>query len=421
MVPQEMEWQLLMAEVIFYIIVAILVFDYFLERLLDYLNSLLWSNKLPEELEGIYDADKYKKSQEYTRTNTRFSIYSDTISFLAMMLMLFLGGFAFLDHEVWAVTDHPILMSLLFFGILALASDLLSLPFSIYGTFVIEEKFGFNKTTVKTYILDKLKGLLLGAIIGGGLLSLVVWIYMVSGVYFWLIAWGLISGFMIFMSMFYSNLIVPLFNKQIPLEEGELRNAIEAFSKKTSFKINNIYVIDGSKRSSKANAYFTGLGAKKRIVLYDTLIEEHTKGELVAVLAHEVGHYKKKHTLSGMILSILQTGLMLFILSRFIGNPVLSEALGASQPSFHMGLIAFGLLYSPLSLLLGLVMNTISRKNEFAADRFSAENYDPLALSNALKKLSVNNLSNLRPHPVYVFFYYSHPPLLKRLQALISM
>ena len=410
-----------MAEMIFYIIVAILVFDYFLERLLDYLNSLLWSNKLPEELEGIYDADKYRKSQEYTRTNTRFSIYSDTLSFLAMMLMLFLGGFAYLDREVWTVTENPILMSLLFFGILALASDLLSLPFSIYGTFVIEEKFGFNKTTVKTYILDKLKGLLLGAIIGGGLLSLVVWIYMVSGAYFWLIAWGLISGFMIFMSMFYSNLIVPLFNKQKPLEEGELRNAIEAFSKKTSFKLSNIYVIDGSKRSSKANAYFTGLGAKKRIVLYDTLIEDHTIGELVAVLAHEVGHYKKKHTLSGMILSILQTGLMLFILSRFIGNPVLSEALGASQPSFHMGLIAFGLLYSPLSLLLGLVMNTISRKNEFAADRFSAENYDPLALSNALKKLSVNNLSNLRPHPVYVFFYYSHPPLLKRLQALIGI
>ncbi len=410
-----------MAELIFYIIVAILLFDYFLERLLDYLNSLLWSNKLPEELEGIYDADKYKKSQEYTRTNTRFSIYADTLSFLAMMLMLFLGGFAFLDREVWSVTEHPILMSLLFFGVLALASDLLSLPFSIYATFVIEEKFGFNKTTVKTYISDKLKGLLLGAIIGGGLLSLVVWIYMVSGAYFWLITWGLISGFMIFMSMFYSNLIVPLFNKQKPLEEGELRDAIEAFSKKISFKLNNIYVIDGSKRSSKANAYFTGLGAKKRIVLYDTLIKDHTIEELVSVLAHEVGHYKKKHSLSGMILSILQTGLMLFILSRFIGNPVLSEALGASQASFHMGLIAFGLLYSPLSLLLGLVMNTISRKNEFAADRFSGENYDPVALSDALKKLSVNNLSNLRPHPVYVFFYYSHPPLLKRLQALISL
>jgi STE24 endopeptidase len=416
-----MEWQLLMAEVIFYIIVAILVFDYFLERFLDYLNSRLWSNKLPEELKGIYDADKYKQSQEYTRVNTRFSIYSDTLSFVAMMLMLFLGGFAFLDHEVWSVTEHPILMSLLFFGILALASEILSLPFSIYATFVIEEKFGFNKTTVKTYILDKLKGLLLGAIIGGGLLSLVVWIYMVSGAYFWLIAWGLISGFMIFMSMFYSNLIVPLFNKQKPLEEGELRDAIEAFAKKTRFKLNNIYVIDGSKRSSKANAYFTGLGAKKRIVLYDTLIEEHTIGELVSVLAHEIGHYKKKHTLSGMILSILQTGLMLFILSRFIGNPVLSEALGASQASFHMGLIAFGLLYSPLSLLLGLVMNTISRKNEFAADRFSGENYDSVALSDALKKLSVNNLSNLRPHPVYVFFYYSHPPLLKRLKALTGI
>jgi STE24 endopeptidase len=221
--------------------------------------------------------------------------------------------------------------------------------------------------------------------------------------------------------MFYSNLIVPLFNKQKPLEAGPLRDAIEEFSIKAGFKLKNIYVIDGSKRSSKANAYFTGLGAKKRIVLYDTLINDHSIEELVAVLAHEIGHYKKKHTITGMILSILQTGLMLFILGIFINNPLLSEALGAKNPSFHMGLIAFGLLYSPFSLILGLITNSISRKNEYAADRFSGEKYSAVALSDALIKLSVNNLSNLRPHPVYVFFYYSHPPLLKRLAALAKI
>jgi len=407
-----------MAELIFYIIIAILVFDYLLERLLDYLNSLLWSNKLPEELKGIYDAEKYSKSQDYTRTNTRFSIYSDTVSFVVMMLMLLLGGFAFLDGIVWSVSDHPILMALMFFGILALASDLIGLPFSIYGTFVIEEKFGFNRTSVKTYILDKLKGLLLGALIGGGILALVVWIFMATGPWFWLIAWGVITAFTLFMFMFYSNLIVPLFNKQKPLDDGPLRDAIEAFSIKVGFKLKNIYVIDGSKRSSKANAYFTGLGPKKRVVLYDTLINDHTTEELVAVLAHEIGHYKKKHTITGVIISILQTGLMLFILSLFIAKPVMSEALGAPNASFHMGLITFGLLYSPFSLILGMLTNTISRKNEFAADRYAAVNYSAIGLSDALKKLSVNNLSNLRPHPTYVFFYYSHPPLLRRLAAL---
>jgi len=407
-----------MIELIFYIIIAILVFDYVLERLLDYLNSRLWSNELPAELQGIYDPDKYKVSQDYTKTNTRFSIYSDTVSFVAMLLMLLLGGFAFLDAWAWSVSDHPILMSLVFFGVLALASDILSLPFSVYGTFVIEEKFGFNRTTVKTFILDKLKGLVLMVVIGGGLLSLVVWIFMVSGPWFWLIAWGVITSFTLFMFMFYSNLIVPLFNKQKPLDEGPLRDAIEAFAEKVGFKLKNIYVIDGSKRSSKANAYFTGLGPKKRIVLYDTLINDHTTEELVAVLAHEIGHYKKKHTITGVIISILQTGLMLFILSFFISKPMLSEVLGAENPSFHMGLITFGLLYSPISLILGMLSNTISRKNEFAADHYAGVNYSPEALSDALKKLSVNNLSNLRPHPAYVFFYYSHPPLLKRLQAL---
>ncbi len=407
-----------MAEIIFYIIVGFLIFDYILERILDYLNSTYWSDELPAELTDIYDAERYKKSQQYIRVSQKFSFLVETFSFILMLGMLLLSGFAFVDDLVRSVTIHPIWMSLLFFGILGLAADIVSIPFSWYGTFVIEERFGFNKTTVKTFFLDKVKGWLLSGIIGGGILSLVVWIYEMSGSWFWLIAWGVITGFTIFMSMFYSNLIVPLFNKQKPLEEGELRSAIEKYAASVGFKLKNIFVIDGSRRSSKGNAYFTGLGPRKRIVLYDTLIEKHSTDELVAVLAHEVGHYKKKHSLKGIVISILQTGLMLFILSLFLKSPYLSEALGASEPSFHMSLLAFGLLYSPLSLIIGLAMNVMSRKHEYQADRYSADTYDPDALSLALKKLSVDNLSNLRPHPVCVFFHYSHPPLLKRLEAI---
>ncbi len=408
----------MMVHILFWIIVGIILFDYVLERLLDYLNSTRWSNALPAALEGIYDAEKYRKSQDYTRIKTKFSTIVASFSLAAMLIMLFFNGFAFLDQFVRGFTSQPILMSLMFFGILGFAADLLSTPFSIYSTFHIEEKFGFNKTRPRTFILDKLKGWILGALIGGGLLAFIVWIYESTGSWFWIISWGAISAFMIFMAMFYSNLIVPLFNKQTPLEDGELKDAIIAFTKKTGFKIKNVYVIDGSKRSSKSNAYFSGFGPKRRIVLYDTLIKDHTTDELVAILAHEIGHYKKKHTTTGIIIGILQTGLMLYVLSLFIGNPVLSEALGAKEGSFHMGVLAFGLLYSPLSLILGLIMNVVSRKNEFAADRYAGENSNADALSLALKKLSVNNLSNLRPHPVYVFFYYSHPPLLKRLAAL---
>jgi len=407
-----------MAQSLFYFIIGILIFDYLLERLLDYLNSTRWSNELPTELTGIYDAGKYKKSQDYARTNTRFSLLTSTISLVAMLLILFFGGFAWLDDLVRQYTINPILMALLFFGILGLVSDLLSTPFTLYSTFVIEEKFGFNKTTPTIFLLDKLKGWLLSLILGGGLVALVVWIYASTGSWFWLLAWGVIGFFIVFMTMFYSNLIVPLFNKQTPLEAGELRSSIETFARKVSFKLKNIFVMDGSKRSTKANAYFTGLGAKKRIVLFDTLIKDHTTDELVGVLAHEVGHYKKKHTVTGTILSLLQVGLMLYILSLFIGNPELSMALGADEGSFHMGVLAFGLLYSPLSLLLGLVMNSISRKNEFAADRYAGEHFNPDPLQDALKKLSVNHLSNLKPHPAYVFFYYSHPPLLRRLKSL---
>jgi STE24 endopeptidase len=407
-----------MAQTIFYLIITILIFDYLLERLLDYLNSTRWSNELPGEVKGIYDAERYRKAQDYTRIRTRFSAITSTFSLAAMLLVLFMDGFAWLDELIRGYTTNPILMALFFFGVLGFAADLLSTPFSIYSTFVIEEKFGFNKTTPGTFILDKLKGWLLSLVIGGGLIALVVWIYMSTGPWFWLLAWGVMGAFIILMTMFYSNVIVPLFNKQTPLAEGELRTAIETFARQVDFGLKNIFVMDGSKRSTKANAYFTGLGSKKRIVLFDTLIQDHTTDELVGVLAHEVGHYKKKHTLTGTILSLLQVGLMLYVLSLFIGIPELSMALGASEGSFHMGVLAFGLLYSPLSMLLALVMNYISRRNEYAADRYAGEKFNPAPLKEALIKLSVNHLSNLKPHPAYVFFHYSHPPLLHRLKAL---
>jgi STE24 endopeptidase len=407
-----------MEKMIFIAILLIVILDFFLERILDFLNRTYWRDELPAELEGIYDSEKYRKSQLYLRTNHKFSQITETFNFTLVLGMLLFGGFAFLDHYIRQFTTNPVLMALLFFGILGFIADVLGTPFSVYATFVIEERFGFNKTTIKTFVLDKFKGWMLAIILGGGILSIVVWIYGETGQWFWLITWGAISFFTVFMTLFYSNLIVPLFNKQTPLESGNLRDAIETFALKTGFSLRNIYVIDGSKRSTKANAYFTGLGRKKRIVLYDTLIKDHSTEELVAVLAHEIGHYKKKHTLIGTVTSIVQTGIMLFILSRFLGNPQLSEALGSSEPSFHLSVVAFGILYTPLSVILGLAMNVISRKHEFEADRFAAIHYHGGSLCDALIRLSVNNLSNLRPHPAYVFFYYSHPPLLKRLEAI---
>jgi STE24 endopeptidase len=403
---------------IYYAIIAIIIFDFIFERILDYLNTTRWSAKLPSELQGIYDEDEYRKSQEYEKTKHRFSLITGSLSFVVVLLMFGLGGFAFFDAIAKNWAGNPVTEALIFFGILGMASEILSLPFSLYRTFVIEEKFGFNKTTPRTFLLDKLKGLLITAIIGGGLLALIVWIYVRTQEMFWIYVLMVIGGFTIFMSMFYSNLIVPLFNKQTPLEEGDLKKSISEFAAKAGFKLKNIFVIDGSKRSTKANAYFTGFGAKKRIVLYDTLIDEMKTNEIVAVLAHEIGHYKKKHVITGLILSLLNTGLMLYVFSLMVNSVELARAMNVNEPSFHVGFVAFGILYSPLSFLLGMGMNIISRSNEFQADDYAAMNHDAEALSDALKKLSVKNLSNLTPHPVYVFFHYSHPPLLQRLGNL---
>lgn len=407
-----------MHETLFWVIIAILIIDFIIEKYLDFLNTTKWSDELPQEVKGIYDEEKYRKQQAYSRENHRFGMLSSSFSMAITLGMFLFFGFALVDGWVWSITSNAIWAALLFFGIIMLASDILSLPFDIYDTFKIEAKYGFNKTTPKTFVLDKIKGGLIGGLIGGGLLALVIFIYQKTGELFWVYAWIVVSAFSVFMAMFYSNLIVPLFNKQTPLAEGELRDAIQHFAEKVDFKLDNIYVIDGSKRSTKANAYFTGLGSKKRIVLYDTLINEMNTEEIVSVLAHEIGHNKKKHVVQGLLIGLLQTGVVLFIFGLLIDNPALSRALGVETPNFHIGLVAFGVLYSPISFFTGIFMNMLSRKNEYEADRFAAENYKPEALASALKKLSVNNLSNLTPHKLYVFFHYSHPTLLQRLAHL---
>jgi STE24 endopeptidase len=309
-------------------------------------------------------------------------------------------------------------LALAFFGLLGLASDVLTLPFQWYGIFVIEEKYGFNKTTPKTFIADKLKGYVLAALIGGSLLALLIYLVEIIGQGFWIWFAAIAAIFMMLMNMFYTSLIVPLFNKLTPLPDGELKTAIEEFSRKISFPIANVFVIDGSKRSKKANAFFSGIGKKKKIVLYDTLIANHTTDELVAVLAHEVGHYKKKHIIWGYVLSVIQVAFTLFVLSLMVFNENLSLALGGHQQAIHLNLLAFAILFSPISGVTGLFMNLYSRKNEFEADAYAKETFEGRALGSALKKLSVDNLSNLFPHPVYVFFHYSHPPLLKRLERI---
>ena len=404
-----------MAQTLFYIIAAILILDYLFERILDYLNSTTRSENIPALLKGIYNETEYKKSQEYKKVNSRFEMVTSSVSFVLIFLMLIFEGFAIADSIALSVTTNLILSSLLFFAIIGIAFDIIMEPFSIYDTFVIEQRFGFNKTTPKLYLTDKIKSLLITALFGGLLLALIIFLWSKAGNMFWLYAWALVTIVSLFMSMFYSNLIVPLFNKQTPLEEGELKQAISSFAEKAGFKLDNIFVIDGSKRSSKSNAYFTGLGPKKRIVLYDTLINDLSTQEIVAVLAHEIGHYKKKHIVMSLGLSIAQTGIMLFIFSLFVSSPELSEALGVNEPRFHIGLIAFGILYTPLSFVMGIGMNLISRRNEYQADNFAAKYGLAAELSSGLKKLSVKNLSNLTPHPLYVFFHYSHPTLLQRL------
>ena len=406
------------SETIFFIIVVFLCLDFVLERILESLNSKHMSPVLPDSLKGIYDEKEYSRFQSYKRENGRLDSWSSGVGFVVMIVFLVAGGFGWYNSWVVSLTDSVVWQTILFVVGLSVASSVLDIPFDYYATFRIEEKYGFNKTTRRVYWLDTVKELVLSLVLGGVLLALVVWFYTWAGTYFWLYAWGAVTLFSVFMAMFYSQLIVPLFNKQTPLQEGALRDKIQAFAGKVGFKLDNIYVIDGSKRSTKANAYFTGLGPKKRVVLYDTLIDELTEEEIVAVLAHEVGHYKKRHTLRSMAVSVIQMGVLFWLFSVCVNNAALSEALGGDRAYFQLGLIAFAILYSPVNLILGVGMNVWSRSNEYEADAFAARYYKGDYLVSGLKKISVKSLSNLTPHPLYEYIYYSHPSLLKRIDAI---
>ncbi len=403
---------------LFYIIIAIILIDFLIDKYISFLNAKHFNDKIPKELNDVYNEEEYYKSQAYKKENYKFSLITSSFSILLTLAFFLFEGFSWVDSIARNITDNEIFRSLIFFCIIMLGSDEITTPFSYYQNFVIEEKYGFNKSTKKLFFLDKLKGWLLTIVLGGVILGLVVWFYQQTGPYFWIYTWVFIAVFSIFMTLFYSSIIVPLFNNQTALEDGELRTSIEGFAKKVGFNLDKIFVIDGSKRSTKANAYFSGFGLKKRIVLYDTLINDLENDEIVAVLAHEVGHYQKKHVFINMVISIMLTGFTLFILSLLINNPILSGALSVDQPSFHIGLIAFGVLYSPISEITGILMNYISRKFEYQADDYAKEKFNAESLISSLKKLSKNSLSNLTPHKASVFMHYSHPTLLQRILHL---
>ena len=415
------------AQLWFFIIISLVIFNYLFSNLLDYMNHRNWKDEIPNELKDFYDKEKYKKAKNYALSKNKISLFSSSLSFLLVISLIVFNGYGTIDQFVSSILSkffesHQIISNFIqsgvFFLILFILNSIISIPFSYYNTFVIEEKFGFNKTTKLTFFIDIIKSTLLSFFIGGILLFLALYLYENLNDGFWLWLWIGLSLLMILINMFYADLIVPIFNKLTPLDDGELRNKIEKYSKDVGYLLKNIYVIDGSKRSTKANAFFSGLGPRKTIALYDTLIEKHTENELVAVLAHEVGHFKKKHIFSGLIMSIIQIGIMSFFFELCLKLPEISIALGGLESSFHLGLVGFSIIFSPISILSGIIMNYNSRKNEFEADAYAKETFNGEDLSLALKKLSVDSLSNIYPHPLYVFFHYSHPPLIQRLRAL---
>ena len=403
---------------VLFIFTGLIIFNFLFTTVLEYLNDKNWNDSIPNDLKGFYDYEKYQKAKTYKIDRGKISLLNSSISLILTLLMLYFFGFGLISEYAISLSDSIIIQSCIFFIFFHLLTTLLGMPFSYYSTFVIEEKYGFNKTTIKTYIVDKIKGFIVSSLFIIVLTSLAVFAieYFSSG--FWLWLWIGLSLFMIFLNMFYADLIVPIFNKLIPLENGELRTKIESYSKKVGYSLKNIFVIDGSKRSTKANAFFSGLGPRKTIALYDTLIEKYSDEELVSVLAHEVGHFKKKHILVSMFLTILQLGIMCYLFELCMNLEVIANSLGSSKMNFHIGIIAFSFLYSPIGLITGILMNVLSRKNEYEADKFAKDTYSGNFLELALKKLSVDSLSNLYPHPLYVFIHYSHPPLLKRLARL---
>ena len=401
------------------IILSALIGEFLLRTLVRVLNLKALDPGLPNEFQGYYDEEKYARSQEYSRVNTRFAFFTTSFDLIVILVFILFGGFNFVDQIVRGFGLSTLPSGLAFFGILFFASDLISTPFSLYQNFVIEEDFGFNKMTLKTFILDKLKGYLLTLVLGGVFLTAILFFFEKTGEYGWLYAWGIIGLFMILIQPLFTLVIAPMFNKFTPLEKGELRTAIENYAQKVEFPLSRIDVMDGSKRSAKSNAYFSGFGKQKRIALFDTLLEKHSNDEMVAILAHEVGHYKKHHIKVGILISILHTGLLFWLLSIFIDNPGLFEAFKMKEISVYGGLTFFMILYSPVELVLSVIMNAVSRRNEFQADAYSAKTTEKSEhLISGLKNLSVSNLGNLTPHSLSVLLDHSHPPVLERITAL---
>ncbi|MFH2138692.1 MAG: M48 family metallopeptidase [Candidatus Omnitrophota bacterium] len=400
-------------------IITILLFKYVLNVIVETLNVRHVTTELPDEFKECYDAEKYSKSQKYLKDNTGFGIVEDTFFTIVTVIFILFGGFNFVDNLARGFDLGPIVTGLIFAGILMLLSQVLNIPFSLYHTFVIEERYGFNKTTARTFILDLIKSLVLGAIIGSIVFAGILWFFAKAGDMAWVHCWISLMLFQISLIFIAPVVIMPLFNKFIPLEDGQLKQTLEDYAKEQNFKMQGVFKMDGSRRSTKSNAFFTGFGKFRRIALFDTLIAKHTVEELVSVLAHEIGHYKKKHIIKGLIMSFFTTGLMFFILSFFLNNKGLFAAFKMEHLSIYASLIFFGFLYTPINMLISILESCISRKHEYEADRFAVTTFKkPGAFVQALKKLSVDNLSNLTPHPLKVFLYYSHPPVLKRIEAI---
>lgn len=397
-------------------LVLIVLTTFVLESILDELNQRSAQNAPDPLVAHLYDAKERDRSISYGRERNQLGLLMGAVTTVAMILALAFGWFADLDAFISERVDNSILVSLFFIGALGFISWILSLPFAIRSTFVIEAKYGFNKSTPKTFILDTVKGTLVGVLIGGALLGAVIWLYERFTDRFWLYAWLLVAGFSIFMFMFGTKLILPLFNKLTPLEDGELKSDISKYCQSQGYALGNLFVMDGSKRSTKANAFFSGMGKSKTIVLFDTLIEKLNREEIVAVLAHEIGHYKRKHTLAMFIASNLQSLAIFALLGWALQYDELSRALGAQEGKFHLSALTFFLLLTPLQLLLGLLNNSLSRRNEFDADDFAALTYKREPMRTALSKISTDSLANLTPHPLYVAFNYTHPPLVERLK-----
>jgi STE24 endopeptidase len=400
-------------------ILIVLIATYILDLVMDILNIKNLSPELPSEFKNIFEEEKYRKSQSYLKENTKVSNINKTIFTVLSIAFILTGGFNFIDNTARNFGFGQIGTGLIFTGTLVFVYYILELPFDIYDTFVIEEKYGFNKTTPKTYLLDTLKNIVLAVILGGIILSGIIWFFSKFETWAWLYVWIVSTLFQLIISYLAPVIILPIFNKFIPLEDSELKTAVLNYAKGQNFKLKGIYKMDGSKRSTKSNAYFTGFGRFRRIVLFDTLIEKHTVDELVAVLAHEMGHFKKKHIISNLITSVITTGIMFFLLSLFINNKGLFDAFGMENLSVYASLLFFGFLYSPVLEIISVFSTYISRKHEYEADEYAVKTGNkPESLISALKKLSIDNLSNLNPHPLMVFFKYSHPPVLERIKKL---